>query len=159
MTTLPETTFAKKPKIFHSRSDRVLKKSFSIQNFSLKKFFWTRRIEFYTQIKFFSESANFSDQSPKTFIKKTPSSETFCFSSQNTSGHTGCFFEGPAEQSRTKFWRLFAQCPKNESRYFCETKIFSQKILPDTISYILKTLPTFFAKTPKNSRSEARIFS
>ena len=79
-------------------------------------------------------------------------------SSQSTSGHISCFFGGPAEQNRTNFWKWFAQCPKNESRNFCETKVFSQKNLPDTISYILKTLPTFFAKTPKNSRSEARIF-
>ena len=49
------------------------------------------------------------------------------FSSQSTSGHIGCFFDGPAEQNRTKFWRLFAQCPKSESRNFCETKVFSQK--------------------------------
>ena len=153
--TCPEQ-FPQNPKFFPSMPGNILqKKSFLIQKFSPKTFLWTRRIEFLeTRQSFFSRKCKLFRSKSGNNCKKTPFSETlesFCFSSQSTSGHIGCVLDGPAEQSRTKFWTFFAQCLKRFMKVgnFVKQKFFFQKNHLDTNSQIPKSLLIFFAKTPK----------
>ena len=91
-------------------------------------------------------------------LKKTPFSETFCFSSQSTSGHTGCFFDGPAEQSRTKFWKLFAQCPKSELGNFVKQKIFRRNFYRTRMVKFWKPCQTFSPKIQKTHCRRPEFF-
>ena len=126
--------FPQNPKFVPSMPGNILqKKSFLIQKFSPKTFLWTRRIEFLeTRQLFFSRKCKLFRSKSENYYKKTSFSETFesfCFSSQSTSGNIGCFFDGPAEQSRTKFWTIFAQCLKRFMKVgnFVKQKFFLRK--------------------------------
>ena len=133
---LTRNKLGKSPKTFLSQSANFLqKKSFLIKKIPPRSFLWTRRREFLeTRQLFFSRKCKLFRSKSENNFKKTPFSETlesFCFSSQSTSGHIGCVSDGPAEQSRTTFWTFFAQCPKRFKKVgnFVTQKFFLRKFI------------------------------
>ena len=122
--------FSGNPRLFRK------KKSFLIQKFSPGTFLWIHRTELLKPRQlFFSESANFSDHNPQTIIKKNTFFwniwKILLFVSNYLRTHR-FFFDGPAEeQSRTKLWTFFAQCPKRFMKVgnFVKQLVFLRKFI------------------------------